>query len=799
MKSIHPLLFIFISLLGFSNLAAQTTQTIRGQVIDADAEIPLIGATIELLSDASSVGTTTDIDGYYALTDVSLGRHLLRISYLGYEPLTVPNILVTAGKEVLQDFKLVESINNLEEVVVIAETEKDKAINELATVSAKTFSMEEVNRYSGGRSDVSRLVSNFAGVATADDSRNDIVIRGNSPTGVLWRLEGVQIPNPNHFATLGTTGGPVSALNPNLLKNSDFITSAFPSEYGNALSGVFDVGFRSGNRQKFETTLQLGAFSGLEAMIEGPLNKKKTSSFVVSFRNSFVALANELGIDIGTAATPNYRDLSFKFDFDAGKAGRIAVFGIGATSDIDFIGDELGDDDLFADANSDSYADSRIGVVGIKHNKVINNNAYIRTTISASTAQNDFLIQNYFQPDRVEKYDTTTVNDVVDQLVLNSYYNLKQSARLTIRAGVTLDRTNLNSKFRARTGPLSEDNNLREWVNFRDVDGALFLIQPYAQAKYKLGQKLTANLGVHGQFLTDNNTGIVEPRAGLSYQLGEKSAAHLGYGLHSQTIPLPFYYLQTQQADGSYTTENKDLEFTKAHHFVLGYDYKFAPSWRLKAETYYQALFDVPVETQASTFSLLNVGADFAFPRVDSLVNEGTGKNYGVELTVEKFFSDGFYGLLTGSLFQSKFTGSDGVERNTGFNNQYVLNVLAGKEFQLGKAKRSSISFDFKLTNAGGRFYTPVDLEASKLANLEVKDESRAFEERYDPYFRLDFKVGFRMNSKKLKMNQQFFLDFQNITNRENVFINRYNNRTNEVNTVLQSGFFPDILYRIQF
>ena len=799
MKSKQILLQALICFLMLSGLSAQNTQTIRGQIIDADAEIPLIGATIELLSTSPVIGTTSDVDGNFVLTDVPLGRQVLRISYLGYESLTIPNILVTAGKEVIQDFKLVESINNLDEVVVIAETEKDKSINELATVSAKTFSMEEVNRYSGGRSDISRLVSNFAGVATADDSRNDIVIRGNSPTGVLWRLEGVQIPNPNHFATLGTTGGPVSALNPNLLKNSDFITSAFPAEYGNALSGVFDVGFRSGNKQKFETTLQLGAFSGVEAMIEGPLNSKKTSSFVVSFRNSFASLATDIGIDIGTTATPNYRDLSFKFDLDIGNAGRLAIFGIGANSDIDFIGAELGEDDLFADPNSDSFADSKIGVVGIKHNKVIGNNAYLRTTLSASTAQNDFLVQNFFKPELTETFDSSQVNDRVDQFVLNSYYNLKKSARLTIRAGITLDHTNLNSQFRARNGIFNVDDNLKAWVNYRDVDGSLLVIQPYAQAKYKISEKITANLGVHGQFLTDNNTGIVEPRAALSYQLGEKSSAHLGYGLHSQTIPLPFYYLQTQQPNGSYTTENQDLDFTKAHHFVLGYDYKFASNWRLKAETYYQSLFDVPVESQPSTFSLLNVGADFGFPRVDSLVNDGTGNNYGLELTVEKFFSDGFYGLLTGSLFQSKYTGSDGVERNTAFNNQYVLNVLAGKEFLIGKAKRSSFSIDFKLTNAGGRYFTPIDLEASQLAFQEVRDESQAFEERYGPYFRLDFKVGFRMNSKKLKMNQQFFLDFQNITNRENIFINRYNVQTNEVNTILQSGFFPDLLYRIQF
>ena len=357
----------------------------------------------------------------------------------------------------------------------------------------------------------------------------------------------------------------------------------------------------------------------------------------------------------------------------------------------------------------------------------------------------------------------------------------------------------MKSLFDVRDGAMQSDTGLRNLVRYRDVDGSQFLIQPFMHVKAKINQDLTLNVGLHGQFLKQNATAMLEPRAALNYNITEKSKWSLGYGLHSQTIPLPIYYFQTPLPDGTYELQNQQLRFSKAHHFVLGHDYKFKPDWRVKAEIYYQYLFDIPVESSPSSFSLLNAGAEFTFPRIDNLVNEGTGTNYGLELTLEKFFSQGFYGLMTGSLFQSKYQGSDGISRNTAFNNQYVVNLLAGKEFPMGKEKRNSFSVDFKLTSAGGRFYTPVDLPASQAIGMEVRDQSNAYSENYDPYFRLDLKFGFVVNSKKRKFSQRFYIDLQNLTNNENIFTKRYNNRTNDVNTVLQSGFFPDLLYRIQF
>ncbi len=786
-------LIFCLQLTGF----AQITQTVKGIVMDTDSEMPLIGANVKLVSLESSSGTVTDIDGLFQLPNTPIGRHVIEVSYLGYNTVTIPNVVVSAGKEVELEISLSEGYNVMDEITITAEVEKDKSVNEMASISSRTFSLEEVTRYSGGRNDASRLVSNFAGVATADDSRNDIVIRGNSPAGVLWRLEGVPIPNPNHFSTLGTTGGPVSALNTNLLKNSDFITSAFPSEYGNALSGVFDVGFRNGNKDKFEVTAQLAAFSGLELMVEGPLNKSKTSSFLVSYRHSFVALATNLGLDIGTNATPDYRDLSFKFDFAKTPIGKFSIFGIGGTSDIEFLASEIDATDIFAEADEDSRAESGLGIIGVKHNIIVSPNSYLRTVVSLSRAENDFSIERYFPNQSFEKYNNTDVSDQSDRIALSSYYNIKHNSKITTRAGVTLEQLTILSTVNDREGnPDLDMDGLPDWQKIRDIDGKVLTVQPFIQSKYKLTEKLIINAGLHGQYLGLNDDFIIEPRAAANYTLTEKSTLNFGYGHHSQVQPLPILFILSEDENGIFSSQNEALDFTKAHHFVLGYDYKPAADWRLKFETYYQHLYDVPVDRFESTFSLLNAGADFVFPETGHLINEGTGKNYGVELTVEKFYSSGYYGLLTGSIFQSKYTGSDNIERNTAFNNKYVLNLLAGKEWQVNESY--AFTTDFKVTTAGGRYYTPIDLAASQLSNTEIRDESNAFSEQFSPYLRLDVKFGIRINSKR-GLSQVFALDFQNILNRENPFTERYNRSTGEVNTVLQSGFFPDILWRIQF
>jgi hypothetical protein len=786
--------FLTIALLMFTVLTTfSQNNAIKGRVIDKVLELPIIGASAAVYKDNGELinGNTSDENGYFTLDKLQAGRYVVVISYLGYESATIPNVLVNSGKETFLDISLTEKVEVLNEVVITATTPKDRTINDMATVSARTFSLEEVTRFSGGRNDASRLVSNFAGVATSNDSRNDIVVRGNSPAGVLWRLEGVPIPNPNHFSTLGTTGGPVSALNTNLLKNSDFLTSAFPAEYGNALSGVFDVGFRSGNKDKHEFTAQLAAFSGLEAMAEGPLSKKNNSSYLISYRYSFVQLADYFGLEFGTQAVPKYQDLTYNIDLGQSKFGNFKFFGIVGRSDIEFIGRELNEGDFFADKDEDSRATSFFDVHGLKHSLILNSKNYLKTTIAYSKSGNDFTAKRYLDESFSKFIDFTDVSDVTDKVAITSFVNTKYNAKWNSRIGMTADFKFLDSKVFSRDGnPDFDRDGFEDFLQVRNIDESFNTYEPFAMISGKLGKKVEVVAGLHTSIQQLNTKFALEPRLGVTYKTSNKSSINFGYGLHAQTQPLPVFFLSSLNATGQLVRSNDNLDFTKAHHVVLGANFSPWKDWRIKPEVYFQSLYDVAVEKTASSFSILNAGADFVFPQVSNLVNEGKGQNYGIELTVEKFFSKGYYGLMTTSVFQSKYQGSDEIWRNTAFNNEFVFNILGGKEWKM--TNKITLTTDMKYTLAGGRFITPVDLTLSRQAGREVLKTNLAFTEKLPNYSRLDFKIGVRMNAKKY--SQTFFLDFQNLTNNQNVFTRGYSRTANAINTTYQIGFFPDIL-----
>ena len=781
--------YIFIISLFIAQLtiAQNNRQNIRGVVTDKLTQTTLPGATVQIINGTASTGAITDANGIYILPDMAPDRYEIKVSYIGYKDVFASNVVVTSGKEVVLDIAMEEDLKLLDEVVITANL-KAGTINNLIPVSARTFSTEEVNRYAGGRSDPARLAANFAGVSAPDDSRNDIVIRGNSPVGVLWRIDGMNVTNPNHFATVGTTGGAVSALNTNLLKSSDFLTSAFPAEYGNATAGVFDLGFRNGNTQKRETTLQAGLITGLEATTEGPISKSKGSSYLVGYRYALAGVAQAVGIDIGTTALPSFQDLSFNVSSGNSKLGKFTLFGILATSSINI---EDGNSGSLYGNGAGHDLSSQIGIVGVKHFKQINSKSYFSSNIGINYSKSG---QTDYDFDRMTDSAYTKSENKVTKTGYNfgTSYNSKINSKLFIKVGIQDELIALNLYYRTKER-ISDD-----WKQIWDYDSFTNLAQAYVHAKYSFNDKLTLNAGVHSQLFFLNNSLSVEPRMGLKYDVNSKSSLSLGYGLHSQMQPINVYFLQTQLADGSYVYNNENLDFTKSHHFVLGYDLQPIKDWRLKAEAYYQYLYNVPVNTFSSSYSMLNTGAGFKTDLEDSLVNSGTGKNYGLELTIEKFFSHGYYGLFTSSIYSSKYKGSDGVERNTAFNGKYVFNILGGKEWKVGSEKRNKISADIKCTNAGGRAYTPIDLEASNASGHEQLS-SDAYSDFYANYFRLDFKLGYTVNSRTKKLSQSFAIDLQNITDNDNVFSQSYDDRSQSISTTYQLGFFPNVIYKIQF
>lgn len=784
-------LLVFAQLFAFVFAIAQgNIQAIRGSIVDNVTKQGLVGVTIYISGSKPLITAESDTNGNYRMENILPGRYDLSINYLGYQAQTIPNVLVTSGKEVVLDIEMVETVGSLKEVEVRGN--KRGVQNEMSTISARSFSMEEVNRYSGGMGDPSRLAANFAGVVTPNDQRNDLVIRGNSPLGVLWRIDGLNVPNINHFSTLGSTGGPVSALNTNVLKNSDFMTSAFAPEYGNATAGVFDVGFRKGSITKAEHTIQFGAVTGLEAMTEGPINKSKGSSYMVAYRYAFTALAHTLGIKIGTAATPKYQDLSFKINGGQNKYGQFSIFGLGGYSHIDFLHDELDKDDVFSDPTRDSYFKSTIGVMGISHSLKIGKKSNLKSVLGANYAKSDY-DQDSINSINNNPYRIVSVNNQQINYSLNTALSTKHNSKFSTKVGVITEFMSL--KLFSETREFSP-----QWIQTMDFKGSALLTQEYIQGKFAFNDKVSFTGGLHSQQFSLNNAVSFEPRIAFKYKLTNKNSITLGYGLHSQTQPLSVYFYKQPNGNGSFNTDNEKLGFSRSQHFVIGYEFIPNSDWRIKSEAYFQLLQKIPVTLVASSFSILNEGASFTPTQVGNLVNTGTGTNMGIELTIEKFFTKGYYALLTASLYDAQYKGSDGIERNTAFNGQHTFNLLAGKEFKMGASKRNAFTIDTKITSAGGRYYTPVDLIASKAAGQQILvGDANAFSERLPDYFRFDLKFGYRMNSKKRKLSQTISFDLQNLSGQKNVFARQYNRVNQEINTTYQNGFIPNFVYKLNF
>jgi hypothetical protein len=772
------------------------TQTIRGRVLDKDSHMPLIGATIVLLDSTLTRGTISDVEGYYALENVPVGRCGISVSYMGYKPETYRNLILRSGKELILDVVMEENVQWMDEVVVKAFAGKEDPLNDMAAISARSFTVEETEKYAGSWGDPARMAANYAGVFVAGDQRNDIIIRGNSPIGLIWRLEGIPIPNPNHFDVLGATGGPVSILNNNLLSRSDFFTSAFPAEYGNGISGVFDLNMRNGNNQKREYLAQL-SFGGFELGAEGPFSKNNKSSYLVNYRYSMLGLLDEL---LWVEALPHYQDLSFKLNFPT-KSGRISVFGLGGTSYIDFIQEDTINSTAETERKLKARAASATGIIGLNHVNFFGEKTRIISSIAFTTrrpAQEIDSLENEKESLHMGKYES-----IENKYLLSSKLIRKFNAKNTALFGFCFQSFSLNRKmddYDIYEIKNEENITLRDSIALRDpyeIDiNDMILLQAFVNWQHRFTNNLTANAGVHYQNFAYNNTTSIEPRVSLKWQISKAHSVSMGYGLHSQLQPL-FYYYNITRAESAgqdiYTETKCNLDFTRSHQLVAGYDWTIATNLRFKSEAYYQYLFDIPVDKQEKYFSMVNVGAAFYFPDMDSLVNKGTGENYGIEFTLEKFLSDKYYFLVTTSLFNSTYKQIDGVKRNTAFNGNYIINALAGYEVPIGKNR--SLDFNFKVVWAGGRRVIPVD--PSITVNDERRDYSRAYEEQVPDYFRIDGRISVIHHKKK--STHEFAIDLTNITNHLNEYDRYYNSSVNKVEIEYQQKFFPMGLYRINF
>lgn len=773
-KLISLFVFLFLAL---QLPAQQPTQTIRGTIMDEASNMPLPFATVNLQK--TSIGTVTDSLGNFSLKNVPIGRYDIMGSLIGYDPVILKEIQVTSSKEVYLTITMKERAVSLDEVVVTPNVNKEQPLNTMATVSARMLSVDEAKRYAGGFDDPARLVSAFAGVSS-NVGNNAIVVRGNSPQSLQWKLEGIEISNPNHFADLAAFGGGgLTALSTQLLANSDFFSGAMPAEYGNALSGVFDIYMRNGNNHTHEHTFQLGAI-GIDVASEGPFKKGNKSSYIFNYRYSTLSLLAPILPENADGTT--YQDLSFKLNFPTKKAGIISVWGMGLLDGSDGIAKSNISQWKYDEDRENLIAKQFMGVVGVSHKYFLNSTQFLKSTLAATA--NGIDIHSERLDSNMNVSPKNVVNNKYYNFVLSSYLNTKFSAKHTNKTGIVV--TNMNYDMLLKD-IVSHTTPMQTLI---DENASSMLVNAFSNSSLDFNQKLSMNVGLNAQWFTLNNAYSVEPRAGIKYRLTPIQNLSFAYGLHSRLERLNYYFVKDENSQ----YVNKELGFTKAHHFVLGYDISTSEFTHLKIEAYYQHLFDVPVIADSS-FSLINQQNDWFFN--EQLQAGGKGRNYGLDITFEKYLSDGYYYMFTASVFNSQYKGGDNIWRDTRYNRNYALNFLIGKEWLLGTHKNHVLGINARVSYQGGDRYSPIDNAASINKQDVVFDESKAFSLQYSPAFTSHFTASYKINRNKI--SHEFALKVINLTQYKEYLGFRFNYQTQTVDENREATFIPNISYKIEF
>ncbi|MBC6492064.1 carboxypeptidase regulatory-like domain-containing protein [Flavihumibacter stibioxidans] len=776
----RTVLFLYLIIFATQSFA-QPFQSIRGTVLDYASNAPLPFATVVVLGTNPVIGAITDSSGNFQIQNIPVGRYDLQVEFTGYEPAMIREIIVASAKQNFLTIQLRENISVLGEVVVRPRVSKELPINAMATVSARMLSVEDAKRYAGGFDDPARLAASFAGVAGNTD-QNGIIVRGNAPRFLQWKMEGVEIPNPNHFGDLNSFGGgALTALSSQMLSNSDFFTGAFPAEYSNALSGVFDIGMRTGNNQKRENTFQAGII-GIDASSEGPFKKGNRASYLFNYRYSTFALLGPLLPD--DADGIKYQDLSFKLNFPTKRAGIFSVWGIGLR---DRAGAKANIDSAEWQYSRDSEEDEMkqyMGAAGISHKYLFSKNTYVKTSLAGTVSSTDWATQKLNH--QLSLQPKSMIENKNWNIVLSSFINKKFSAKHTNRTGISL--TGMLYDIKLNSTPAS-DGLLREIVKSR---GNSTLVSGYSSSSFNLTTKLLMNIGINSQYFTLNNKYTIEPRLGFRQQVGGNQSIGFAYGLHSRIEKLN-YYFNNSLLTGE-TAVNKHLDFTKAHHFVLSYDWKITDLIHFKIEPYFQKLFSVPVIPDSS-FSFINLHNDWFF--AEKLQSTGGGRNYGLDITIEKYISEGYYYLFTASVFNSEYKGGDGVWRNTRFNRNYVFNILFGKEWKAGKNKQNIFSLNTRFCYQGGNRYSPVNEAASHLVNDIVYDETNAFKMQAQSSLNVHFTASYKINRKE--SSREIAFKILNLTGQPDFYGYQYNQIDNRISKEQSIVIIPNLSYKIEF
>jgi CarboxypepD_reg-like domain len=757
-----------ISIIGLFISINSYAQTVKGKLIDSESKSPISFATISIERNNKQVNTNSDSTGFFRLDNLEVGRYTVIISCVGYEPTFLKELLVNSGKQSDLLITMLPKINLLNEVTIKPSKQEPNY------VSAHTVSIEQTNRYAATWGDPARMAMSFAGVTSVNDQSNELVIRGNSPKGLLWMIEGVEVPSPNHFSAEGASGGLISALNTTVLRNSTFYTGAFPANYGNATSGVFDVRFRNGNSEKWESNINIGLL-GVDAGSEGPISKKKNSSYLINYRFANTKLIQSLGlVNVLKVATPRFQDITFKLNFPFKKAN-FSLWGVGGKNVADFTLQSF----LEINNRANLYAS------GANLAVQLNKNVSWETILSFSGSGNINNNSNIsFDQTRKQTSELS-----YSYLRLSSNFTKKIDGSNTVQIGSIL--SNLSYQLLGQFDFAFINLNIKANDKTLDENGSTQYLQNYVLWK-KRGQKTMLNMGLNSSYFILNKQSTFEPRVSAKYELTKKSSLNIGLGLHSRLEPISVYLYKNNLLLNGKTVDNKNLGIAKSLHSIVGFTIVPNDKWRLNTEMYYQRLFnigigDTTLMTGIKHISLINqLDAINLYP----LVGRGTGQNYGWEVTAERSLSQGYYFVFTSSIYKSTYKIGESEDKPTRFNNRFVFNLLTGREWQIGK---SLLNVNIRNTWAGGIRAFPYRI----INGSPIYDNTQGYSDNLPNFYRLDLKINYILNFKKT--TSTFSLDINNLTNRDNPLTRIYNPITKNMDTINQLGLLPVLNYRINF
>lgn len=767
-----------------SMMRAQATQVVRGQVCDVASGEPMMGVTITV-ENGITMGAVTDIDGNFVVENVPVGRHSIRATFIGYEPVLLKEQLLSSGKEMVLNLRMRENIKELGEVVVKPRVNKQMPLNEMAQVGARMFSVEEATRYAGGMADPARTASMFAGVATGG-ATNGISIHGNSPQMLQWRVEGVEVNNPNHFAEITEAGGGVfTSLNGTVLANSDFLTGALPAEFGNALSGAFDMKMRVGNNSKYEHAIQVGTL-GVDFASEGPLGKNSKASYLINYRYSFLEIAKKLHAINMDKETLDYQDLSFKLNLPTTKAGTFAVWFTGLFDR--YINDvpDVSDWKTLWDSN-DSWSRQKNWALGVNHTYRFRTGGTLTSNLAYTGAYTRLGVNDYDK--QLKKMPNMDGRNVSWNLIANVRHQHKFSSRYTMQNGVEHQHMDFCS-----------------WLDYiQEVGGPMYrvyqsngntgLTRFYTNHKIGLSNRLSAVVGANVMWFNLNDQLLFEPRASVQYKTSASSTISLAYSMNSRKETIDTYFVNTPSQPASHNP-NKDLGLTRSHYISASFAQRLGDNAMLKIEPYWQYVFDVPVE-QGSTYSIIN---HHQFFQDRALVNEGAARNYGIDLTLERYLKDGFYGMFTATLFKSEYRDAQGKWHHSRHDRHYITNILGGKEWMVGRSRKNVFGLNGRLTLMGGDRYTPM-APGTTYEDLAQRPDKSVPEDGNSPYSRqlkmnvgYAFSVKYTLNGKKTA--HHFILEYLQMRSFHG---QTFDLNTHELVNKYTSLTFPNIAYRLEF